>query len=204
MGTVATLGSHVWYGMDAILDSQMLIGGPGMWDVNAGCGRVHIPQGYCDKDVSPCAGNPNSSYGNDDPVCPGGDPTNNCRVPTIMAPLSPSGSAYDNVINYVGVTNACAATPTDSPDSSLDVSSMAKTVKSWSFRGPIDFVMQEGGAQPPDADQGMGEGHAMYMYAQITSKKGWIDFEGYHHGDAWDKVPALMSQAAQHVVAGLQ
>src|SRR5258708_35609945 len=51
MGTAATLGAHVWYGLEPILDYQMLIGGPGVWDVNAGCGRVHISQGFCDADV---------------------------------------------------------------------------------------------------------------------------------------------------------
>jgi hypothetical protein len=202
MGTVATLGAHVWHGLDAILDYQMFIGGPGIWDVNVGCGRAHIAQGYCDTDVSPCAGNPSSSYGNDDPVCPGSDPTNNCRVPTIMAPIA-SGSAYDAIINYVGATTTCAPTATESRDPVLDESSMAMTVTAWTFHGAVDFVADEGGAQPPDADQGMGEGHAMYMYAQIQSPKGWIDNQGTHHGDAFDKVPALMAATAQHVVTGM-
>ena len=69
MGTIATFGAHVWYGLDSIIDYQMLIGGPGYWDVNAGCGRVHIAAGHCDEDVSACTGNPRSSYGDDDPTC---------------------------------------------------------------------------------------------------------------------------------------
>ena len=105
MGTAATFGAHVWYGLDSIIDYQMLIGGPGFWDVNAGCGRVHTSAGHCDEDASACTGNPDSSYGNDDPFC-GTSTTNNCRVPTVMAPLA-SGSAYNNVINYVGMTTSC-------------------------------------------------------------------------------------------------
>jgi len=201
MGTVATLGAHVWHGLEPILDYQLLIGGPGMWDVNAGCGRVHISAGFCDVDATPCAGNPFSSYGNNDPTC-GAVLTNNCRVPTIMAPLSGGGSAYDNIINYVGATTACAPTQADSRDPTLDDSSMMN-VASWSFHGRIDFVAQEGGAQPPDADQGMGEGHMLYIYNAIQSSKGWTDDEGAHHGDAWDKVPALMKAAAMLVIAGM-
>jgi hypothetical protein len=204
MGTIATFGSHVWYGLEPIIDYQMLIGGPGYWDVNAGCGRIHISAGYCDVDASPCTGNPMSSYGNNDPAC-GTAATNNCRVPTIMAPLNGgAASAYDAIINYVGATTACAPTVSDSRDASLDASSLGSTVSSWSFHGKIDFVANEGGTQPPDADQGMGEGHMLYLYNTIQSAKAWTDNEGYHHGDAWDKVPALMTAAAQLVIAGMQ
>jgi hypothetical protein len=200
MGTAATFGAHVWNELESVIDYQMLIGGPGFWDVNKGCGRVHSAAGHCDVDVAPCTGNPNSSFGNNDPAC--GPTTNNCRVPTVMAPTQ-TGSAYNDAINYVGVTTACTPTVNDARDASLDVSSLAVTVPSWSFHGRIDFVADEGGAQPPDADQGMGEGHMMAIYARIQSAKGWIDNEGTHHGDAWDKVPALMAAAASVVVAGM-
>jgi hypothetical protein len=203
MGTIATFGAHVWYGLDSIIDYQMLIGGPGYWDVNAGCGRVHISAGFCDADVSPCTGNPRSSYGNDDPTC--GTATNNCRVPTIMAPQG-TGSAYDNIINYVGATTACAPIgpgASDDRDASLDDSSLATTVTSWSFHGPVDIVANEGGTQPPNADQGMGEGHMMYLYTAIQSTKSWTDNEGFHHGDAWNGVQSLMIAAAAKVIAGM-
>jgi hypothetical protein len=42
MGTAATCGALVWRGLDSAIDYQMLIGGPGFWDVNAGCGRVRV------------------------------------------------------------------------------------------------------------------------------------------------------------------
>ena len=200
MGTAATFGAHVWYDLDPILDYQMLIGGPGFWDVNAGCGRVHIGAGFCDTDVAPCTGNPMSSFGNDDPTC--GTPTNSCRVPTVMAPKQ-GGSAYNDCINYVGMTTACAPSVADARDATLDASSLAMTVGSWSFRGRIDFVANEGGTQPPNADQGMGLGHMMYMYDAIQSSKGWTDNEGFHHGDAWDLNPTLMKNAADIVIAGM-
>jgi hypothetical protein len=204
MGTWATLGSHVWYGLDAILDYQMLIGGPGAWDINAGCGRVHIGQGHCDVDVSPCNGNPDSSYGNDDPVCPGGDSTNNCRVPTVMAPTA-TGSEYNDIINYVDANHSCAPMSPDARDAALDVSSMAFTVSSWSFKGRVDFIADEGGNQPPNADQGMGEGHMMYMYEKITGQKQWIDNQGTHHPDAWkgNACTECIDAAVQATVKGM-
>ncbi len=120
-----------------------------------------------------------------------------------MAPLG-TGSAYDNVINYVGMTTACAPQPSDARDASLDASSFATTVTNWNLSSRIDFVANEGGAQPPDADQGMGEGHMLYLYTAIQSAKGWTDNEGHHHGDSWDKDPVLMQASAQLVVAGMQ
>jgi hypothetical protein len=184
MGTVATLGAHVWYGLEPIIDYQMLLGGPGLWDINAGCGRVHTSEGYCDVDVSPCTGNPLSSYGNDDPYC--GDPAtfNSCRVPTIMAPQG-TGSEFNNIINYVGATTACAPSMTDNRDPSLDVSSFM-TLTDWAFHGKIDLVADEGGSQPPNADQGMGEGHMMRLYRALTGPKSWTDNQGHHHGDSFN------------------
>jgi len=202
MGTAATFGAHVWYGLDPILDYQMLIGGPGFWDVNAGCGRVHIAAGHCDADVSACTGNAFSSYGNDDPTCDA-TATNHCRVPTVMAPRGATGSSYNDCINYVGVTTACTPSDTDARDASLDASSLASTVASWTFRGPVELIADEGGDQPPNADQGMGEGHMMYVYASITSAKRWTDNEGTHHGDAWNTVPALVAAAAAQVATGM-
>src|SRR5262249_19543426 len=128
MGTMATFGAQAWYGLEPIIDYQILIGGPGFWDVNAGCGRIHISQGFCDTDASACSGSPNSSQGPHDPVCAGGDPPNTCRVPTIMAQEG-KASLYDQCINYVGATTACAPTPNDARDPTLDASSLAMTVK---------------------------------------------------------------------------
>jgi hypothetical protein len=198
-GTLATFGPHVWWGLDDILDYQMLIGGPPLWDVNIGCGRDHVAAGHCDLDVAPCAGNPDSSYGNDDPSCD--TPTNQCRVPTIMAELGGGASEFNNAINYVGNTTACA--PATTRDPALDASSLATTVTDWSFRGPIDFVTQEGAPQPPQSDQGMGEGHAMYAYLAVQSARRWIDHDGHHHGDAWQKDPALVAETATLVIAAM-
>jgi hypothetical protein len=121
-----------------------------------------------------------------------------------MAPNGgPNGSAYNDCINYVGATTSCTMQTTDSRDPALDASSIAYTVSTWSFRGRIDFVADEGGQQPPDADQGMGEGHMLYIYNAITSAKTWVDNEGTFHGDAWRKVPALVHDAALRVIDGM-
>ena len=74
-----------------------------------------------------------------------------------MAPIANGGSAYNNVINYVGMTTSCVNMAQDSRDPSLDDASLAMTVQDWNFHGKIDFVTNEGGTQPPNADQGMGE-----------------------------------------------
>ena len=55
MGSVATFGAVLWHGLDPIIDYQLLVGGPPMWDVNAGCGLVRYEQGYCGLDgTTPC------------------------------------------------------------------------------------------------------------------------------------------------------
>src|SRR4051812_11164001 len=61
----------------------------------------------------------------------------------------------NDVINYVGVTTTCTPTVNNARDASLDVSSLAVTVPSWSFHGRVDFVVDEGGVQPPNADQNL-------------------------------------------------
>ena len=42
------------------------------------------------------------------------------------------------------------------------------------------------------------------IYTAIQSPKGWTDNEGAHHGDSFDKVPALITASAQLVIAGMQ
>jgi hypothetical protein len=199
LGTVATFGAHVWYGLDSIIDYQILIGGPPMWDVNMGCGRAHTSAGHCDVDATACTGNPNSSYGNDDPAC--SSETNQCRVPTVMAEIPGGPSEYQNIINYVTASTACSASDTRS--TMLDESSLAFTVDNWTFHGRVDLVTQEGAPQPPYSDQGMGEGHAMYVYQAIQSDKRWIDDDGHHHGDAWQKDAQLVADTAQIVIQAM-
>jgi len=119
-----------------------------------------------------------------------------------MAPIA-GGSEFNNLINYIGANDLCTPTTVDSRESSLDVSSMAFTVPDWAFRGRVDFIADEGGRQPPNADQGMGEGHMMYMYARMTGPKSWIDNEGAHHPDAWKGNTPLEAAAVDTVIAAM-
>ena len=58
MGTNATFGPVLWHGLDPIIDYQLFVGGPNMWDLNAQCGRRHYDSGYCDYDgVTSCRNN---------------------------------------------------------------------------------------------------------------------------------------------------
>jgi hypothetical protein len=119
-----------------------------------------------------------------------------------MAQLPDGSSEFDIAINYIYNTTACA--PAASREPALDTSSLGLTVTSWTFRGPIDFVAQEGAPQPPQSDQGMGEGHAMYVYDAIQSEKRWIDDDGHHHGDAWQKDADLVADTAAIVIARME
>ncbi|MFT5349685.1 MAG: hypothetical protein ACI9MF_000498, partial [Gammaproteobacteria bacterium] len=46
MGTNATFGPVLWHGLDPIIDYQVFVGGPNMWDLNAQCARRHYKKGY--------------------------------------------------------------------------------------------------------------------------------------------------------------
>src|SRR5262249_60411040 len=132
------------------------------------------------------------------PLCRGCRAPNNCGVPTIRA--EPPGGSSDFNNATTSVIAGPGWPPADTRDPTLAASGFATTVTSWTFRGPVDFVAQEGAPQPPQSDQGMGEGQAMYVFEKIQSDKQWIDDDGHHHGDAWQKDPTLVGATAAIVV----
>jgi len=73
-------------------------------------------------------------------------------------------------------------------------------VENWAIDSPTDFIMDEGGSQAmKPADNGMGEGHAMYIYEAIQGEKAWIDVDGQNHGDSFTWDPELIAKAADQL-----
>ena len=160
MGTQATLGAVYWHGVDALVDYQLMVGGPGLWDINAGCGRRQYASGYCDLDASTAC--------SADADCRALSPRSRCTKP---GPI-PLAWLYESVINHVHATQACdvsaadGATPAYAP---FDESGFRAAAGDWDFDHPIDFQMDLWGR---DGDSRWAMGDAMHVFNSITSASG--------------------------------
>lgn len=160
MGTQATLGAVYWYDVDSLVDYQLMVGGPGLWDINAGCGRRRYTAGYCDLDASRACGC--------DTDCDDLSARSRCVTP---GPI-PLASLYESVVNHVHETRACkvsqasASTPVYAP---FDESGFGFTTGDWDFDHPIDFQMDLWGS---DGDSRWAMGDAMHVFNSITSASG--------------------------------
>ena len=160
MGTQATLGAVYWHDVDSVVDYQLMVGGPGLWDINAGCGRRSYTSGYCDLDASrACSGNSD---------CSDLSARSRCVVPRPI----PLAWLYESVINHVHATQACkvsqasSSTPTYAP---FDESGFGFTTGDWDFDHPIDFQMDLWGR---DGDSRWAMGDAMRVFNSIVSASG--------------------------------
>ena len=170
MGTQATLGAVYWHsGVDSIVDYQLMVGGPGLWDINAGCGRRQYTAGYCDLDASRAC----SAHSD----CSSLSTRSQCITP---GPI-PYASLYESVINHVHATQACdvsavgSSTPTVA---AFDESGFGFTSGDWDFDHPIDFQMDLWGS---DGDHRWAMGDAMRVFNSITSASG--------HPKRWNTTP---------------
>ena len=160
MGTQATLGAVYWHGVDPLVDYQLMVGGPGLWDINAGCGRRRHATGYCDLDARRACGT--------DADCVELSPRSRCAKP---GPI-PAARLYESVINHVHATQACdvsaagSAAPAHAP---FDESGFRATAGDWDFDHPIDFQMDLWGR---DGDRRWAMGDAMRVFNSITSAAG--------------------------------
>ena len=178
MGSVATLGAVVWHGLDPIIDYQLLVGGPPMWDVNAGCGRVHYRQGYCDLDgATPCRNDGDCR----DQV------RGSCRRP---APLPTHSAIWEGIINYLYVSDQChplAEGSTDDPHPPFDSSSMRHTGIDWEIDHPVDFMIDldgEPGPQGRGGDEYWALGQFAFIFNRITPAghpRSWSVARNSHH-----------------------
>ena len=194
MGTQATLGAVVYYDVDAVVDYQLMVGGPGLWDINAGCGRRRYASGFCDL-----------------------DPAQTCRVDADCASLSPRSRCirpgpiplawlYESVVNHVHATQACdvanagAAAGIYPP---FDESGFAFAAADWDVDHPIDFQLDLWG---PDGDAAWALGDAMHVFNRLRSaaghRKRWLTTPDSNHcaaignGRAFAIVSEAMNLAA--------
>ena len=187
MGSVATFGAVLWHGLDPIIDYQLLVGGPPMWDVNAGCGLVRYEQGYCGLDgTTPCRRNEECrSAGKGE-----------CRKP---APLPTNSVIWEGIINYLYVSDACRKLPdgaADAPHPPFDSSSFRTTGVDWQVDHPVDFMIDVGAAptaRTRGGDEYWALGQFTFVYNQIdeATPTTWLVSQGTHHSQSMQSVEAV-------------
>jgi len=185
MGTNATFGPVLWHGLDPIIDYQLFVGGPNMWDLNAQCGRRHYTQGYCAMDgVTPCTENGEcSSLGGD----------SRCVRPDQYTTID---KLFEDLPNHIHVTDACDIRNSDAstaPYPPFDESSMGFTDPvNWEVHHRVDFLVNLGGKQGATFEEGIGGdeywglGHFPYIYNRIqpAANKQWHAYANTHHCSA--------------------
>jgi len=182
MGTNATFGPVLWHGLDPIIDYQLFVGGPNMWDLNAQCGRRHYDQGYCAMDgVTPCRENEECSSLGGDVRCVRPD-----QYTTI-------DKLFEDLPNHIHVTDACdirSSSESTAPYPPFDDSSMGFTTPvNWEVHHRVDFLLNLGGRQGASFEEGIGGdqywglGHFPYIYNKIqpAENKHWRAYPGTHH-----------------------
>jgi hypothetical protein len=200
MGTVATLGPVLWYGMDRLIDYQALIGGPAMWDVNASCaGSEHASglspyvTGYCDGDAT--AQCQTSSQ------CSSSGPSA-CQTPAPLPTTAVGVNAralWESLFNHLSSSNGCSVSETQLPDPRFDLSAMRFTVRDWTVHHPIDFLVNLNGAETAGGDESWGLGHFAFVYNALRprSSVSWMTEPGVHSAWAQDVdrlVPLLITR----------
>ena len=169
MGTQATLGAVYWHDVDPVVDYQLMVGGPPLWDINSGCGRRIYPSGYCDLDARRACSN--------DAHCADLSARSRCTIP---GPI-PLAWLYEQVVNHVHATQACDVSAADGGTgihAPFDESGFAFTIGDWDVDHPIDFQMDLWGR---DGDRRWAMADAMRVFNSITSAAG--------HEKRWNTTP---------------
>ena len=167
MGTQATLGAVYWHDVDDVVDYQLMVGGPGLWDINAGCGRRIHEQGFCDLNAAiPCRGNAECASAGEGSQC-------------VKAAPIPAEWMYESFVNHVHATRACNISQGtgSEPYAPFDESSFAFTDGDWDFDHPIDFQLDLWQEFNPSSGKWGGDhawalGHTMQIFNSITSESG--------------------------------
>ena len=169
MGTQATFGAVYWHDVDEVVDYQLMVGGPPLWDINAGCGRRSYSSGHCDVDASrACTSNAD---------CAALSSRSRCAKP---GPI-PLASLYESVINHVHATSTCkvaTASSTSGTIAAFDESGLGFTAGDWDIDHPIDFQMDIWG---PDGDSRWAMADAMLVFNSVRSAAG--------HPKRWNTTP---------------
>lgn len=182
MGTNATFMPVLWHGLDPVVDYQLFVGGPNMWDLNAQCGRRHYEEGHCDLDPTvECR---------EDADCAALGSDAHCRMPR---PYVEINEIFDTFANHVHATDACdiaAAGPQTEPYPPFDDSSMAYVEGGdWTVDHPVDFIVNVGGDLTETSgggDRYWALGDFMYIFNRIepAENRTWRAIPDSDHCDA--------------------
>lgn len=185
MGTNATFGPVLWHGLDPIIDYQLFVGGPNMWDLNAQCNRRQYRWGFCDIDGE-------TACSNDSDCIKLGEQAN-CAVPHEYTTID---LLFEQLPNHIHVTDACDIRASDEnspPYADFNKSSMGFAAGAdWSVEHPLDFLVNLGAKQGATRQLGLGGdeywalGHFPPVYNKIKpdSNKQWQAIPDSHHCDA--------------------
>jgi hypothetical protein len=188
MGTNATFGPVLWHDLDPIIDYQLFVGGPNMWDMNAQCGRRNYDTGYCDLDaVTACS---------QDSDCASIGENARCLAPTNYTTID---KTFEAMPNHVHKTRACDIRNSDdatAPHPSFDTSSMGFTSPNdWEVDHTVDFIVNLGAPQGANFKEGIGGdeywslGDFPFVFNAIkpAGNKHWHAFANTHHCDGMKK-----------------
>lgn len=189
MGTNATFMPVLWHGLDGIVDYQLFVGGPNMWDLNAHCGRREYQAGHCDMDgVTPCTSSAD---------CTGLGAAAQCRM---IGPYTNINVVYDQFANHIHKTRSCeilAAGPEAIPEPLFDESSMGYVADAdWNVDHRVDFLVnfgRETNESGIGGDEYWALGDFMYVYGKIepAENKAWHAYPDSNHCDAMTTGPAV-------------
>ena len=197
MGTNATFGPVLWHGLDPIIDYQVFVGGPNMWDLNAQCGRRRYQQGFCDMDgVTPCE---------EDNDCRSVDQVAQCFKPDRYTTID---LLFNQLPNHIHVTDACDIRASDLftvPYAPFDESSMGfASGADWTIDHQMDFLVNLDAAQGKTYEELGGDeywalGHFPYVFNRIqpAENRRWRSVPDSHHCDA------MYSEALEALKAGM-
>ena len=197
MGTNATFGPVLWHGLDPIIDYQVFVGGPNMWDLNAQCGRRSYEEGFCDIDgTTSCKSDADCSAVGEVAQCFKPD-----RYTTIDL-------LFNQLPNHIHATEACdirASNPSTPPYAPFDESSMGFAAGAdWTIDHRMDFLVNLDAPQGSTYDELGGDeywalGHFPYVFNKIqpVGNKRWRSIPDSHHCDA------MYSEALDALKAGM-
>ena len=148
MGTNATFGPVLWHRLDPIIDYQLFVGGPNMWDLNAQCNRREYSKGFCDYDAA--------SRCDTDSDCYDVDADSHCIKPDNYTNID---KLFEQLPNHIHVTDACDIRSRDksrSPYLPFDNSSMGFAGGAdWEIDHPTDFLVNLGAKQGKKFQRGL-------------------------------------------------
>ena len=180
MGAQATFGAVYWHGIDEAVDYQLFIGGPALWDINAGCGRRTYASGHCDRDPGVAC--------TSDADCRALGANSRCDR---LGPIYRDNVwLYEQVVNHVHATTACDVSQAQNraPLASFDESGFAFTDGDWDFDHPVDFAIDLQHRRGADGDEDWALSDMMRSFNGVTSQAGhakrWLTKSNARHCNA--------------------